>query len=423
MLGQEKPFGTENKMADDPAFPIDPPEVETGASQAADPAPGPTPAASPEKPAKTLQKHSSPHSKLEFPEAIGDAESLLHYAAQAGIDLPEEIVKPILVARVKMDESPLDATVVAAFLAAYAKLAARLAPVTADTVCVSNSKMGSALRANFWGAIVTTGLVVVFSLLLFITSSISKDISDGIATANNLAALARAHVGAPAPGSYGNAPCAPATKAADPEIVYTAPFNVEGMIVELQSLAATIRDIHTSAIKLNWFVLFSEVNPAEPPKPPMGDPQDALQLQPSLIDLRAAAFCKINTYQYVRNFAQNVRADSVLIYGSIATYVLPVLLALLGALAFNLRDYTLRVKARTYHVSHGSSARIIVAVIAGAIISLFSGFAQVINLAPLPAAFLVGYGVEIFFAFLDKMLVAFGATKDASPPDGAKRSG
>ena len=82
-----------------------------------------------------------------------------------------------------------------------------------------------------------------------------------------------------------------------------------------------------------------------------------------------------------------------------ASHVLPVLLALLGSLAYNLRDYTNRVRARTYHRSYLETARNIVAVIAGSIVGYFAGFAQGLSL--LAAAFLVGYGVEIFFAFLE----------------------
>ena len=59
------------------------------------------------------------------------------------------------------------------------------------------------------------------------------------------------------------------------------------------------------------------------------------------------------------------------------------------------------------------------AVIAGAMISFFTSFTQGLSL--LAAAFLVGYGVEIFFAFLDSLLVSFGARKSLAAPDAATR--
>jgi hypothetical protein len=50
----------------------------------------------------------------------------------------------------------------------------------------------------------------------------------------------------------------------------------------------------------------------------------------------------------------------------------------------------------------------ITAVIAGAIVSLFYP-AQGASLSPLAIAFLVGYGVEIFFKFLDGVIGSFGS--------------
>jgi hypothetical protein len=56
-------------------------------------------------------------------------------------------------------------------------------------------------------------------------------------------------------------------------------------------------------------------------------------------------------------------------------------------------------------------ARNIAAVTAGAIISLFANFTQGSPLSPLAAAFLVGYGVEIFYAFLDTLLTTFAGRR------------
>ncbi|MEO8715272.1 MAG: hypothetical protein ABI369_09690, partial [Acetobacteraceae bacterium] len=124
------------------------------------------------------------------------------------------------------------------------------------------------------------------------------------------------------------------------------------------------------------------------------------------------------TYQDVREFAQNVRADSLALYGALAAYLLPVLYALLGAFAYNLRDFSERVKHHSYHPSsYANTARTIAAMTVGAIISLFNIFSQSAALQPLALAFLVGYGVEAFFAFLDTLLLAFSArNRGESPP-------
>jgi hypothetical protein len=56
----------------------------------------------------------------------------------------------------------------------------------------------------------------------------------------------------------------------------------------------------------------------------------------------------------------------------------------------------------------------ITAVIAGAIVGLFNT-SQGISLSPLATAFLVGYGVELFFRFLDT-LINFGAPVSQTLP-------
>ena len=362
---------------------------------------------------------------LELGRAMDDAECLLHYASEAGIDISPDIMTAILMARQASESALLDPASVAAFLVAYAKLAAKLAPVTAETVRASNERLGTVVRGHGALALFTTVLVVSLSLLQFVATSISKDVADGITMTNDMAANLRLHVGAPAIGNMADEKCGDAIASPDPPIVFQPPMTEQKMIVDLQAFAASIRDLHTNALKLNKFVLNMEKNPLEatdiryPLATPAGNPHDALQLPPALSNFRAAAMCKIAAYQHVRNFAQNVKADSVLAYGSLAAYVLPVLFALLGAFAFNLRDYTSRVKSRTFHPSYVNSARVIVAVIAGAIISFFSGFTQGLNL--LAAAFLVGYGVEIFFAFLDSLLVTFGAKKPPTVRDAGTR--
>jgi hypothetical protein len=356
------------------------------------------------------------HSRADsgIARALEDAACLLMYASQAGISIAPEVISAMVAARVAHEQGVLQPPVVQAFLSAYASLAAKLAPITADTVRESNARLGTVVRLRGWAAILTTALVVFASVVLFVTTSICTDINEGIAKANDMAATIRLHVGAPAIGNAADEKCGKPAAAANPPIALTPPVTEVTMVDELQQFAAAIRDLQTRALKLNGFVLNWETSQINVPNTIWSSSYDALQLDPALSNFRAAGLCKIAVYQEVRNFAQNVSADSSLFYGSLGKYVLPVLLALLGSLAYNLRDYTNRVRARTYHRSYLETARNIVAVIAGSIVGYFAGFAQGLSL--LAAAFLVGYGVEIFFAFLDSMLVTFGAKKTVEAP-------
>ena len=371
-----------------------------------------------------VRPHVGPHNggALETGRSLDDAECLLHYASHAGIPISNDVMAPIFAAREAQAHGHPQPAVVIAFLSAYATLAAKLAPVTAETVRASNEQIGTVVKRRGTSAVLTTVIVVLLSVVLFITNSIGDNIADGIKKTNDMAASARLHVGAPAIGNMADEMCGEATALPNPPIQLAPPLTEQTMIVELQQFASSIRDLETQAIKLNRFVASLEDNPfsaayaTTSPKALWANPQEALELPPSLSNFRSAALCKIAVYQQVRNFAQNVAADSALFYGSLGKYVLPVLFALLGAFAYNLRDYSNRVRSRTYHRSYVEAARIIVSLIAGAMIGYFGTFAAGLNL--LAAAFLVGYGVEIFFAFLDTLLVSFGAKKPVATPSG-----
>jgi hypothetical protein len=188
------------------------------------------------------------------------------------------------------------------------------------------------------------------------------------------------------------------------------------LIGELQDFAATIRTTLRTATKLDVFVAEWERSPLDRPGEWGDSAHERLELQPDLINMRKDSFCKIATYERVREFAQNVHADSLAIYGAISSYLLPVLYALLGACAYNLRDFSTRVKRRTYHPSsYANTARTIAAMTVGTIISLFNVFNNNTALQPLAVAFLAGYGVEAFFAFLDALLTAF-SNRSRPPP-------
>jgi xanthine/uracil permease len=94
------------------------------------------------------------------------------------------------------------------------------------------------------------------------------------------------------------------------------------------------------------------------------------------------------------------------IYGAIAAYLLPVLYSLLGACARNLRLLSQQLLARTYEPSYATPARVSIAMIGGLVVGLFTNFGQPIfsSLSPLAIAFIVGYGVEVFFSYLDAIL-------------------
>ena len=117
-----------------------------------------------------------------------------------------------------------------------------------------------------------------------------------------------------------------------------------------------------------------------------------------------AAIFKIQWYQNFRAYAKEVQQSNLVLFGALTAYVLPILYALLGALAYALRALAQEATARTYIRSSAAFARMIIALIAGLVVGLFNNLTQGISLSPLGIAFLVGYGVELFFSLLDAFL-------------------
>jgi hypothetical protein len=110
------------------------------------------------------------------------------------------------------------------------------------------------------------------------------------------------------------------------------------------------------------------------------------------------------TLRAVRMGLKVVTSMDEVVFGILATYVLPLLCALLGSAAYGLRSLSERTLSRTFRLSRATYARAILAVIVGFAVGLFSEFTARLSLTPLATAFLAGYAVEPFFIFLDAML-------------------
>lgn len=378
----------------------------------------------------------APHKNLDdddepgnpFEDALDDSELLLKFAAETGVDVPKEVIEPILTAHTAYKAGEINNAAMAAFYDAYGKLAKLFGDVTADSIrnC-SSPKTRQTLYRNRICAVSLTFAIAAFSVVTFIADSMSKGILEDIASANNSAATLRAAL--TPNGGTGTIDAAyakgdPCDMLGTPSSGSTPTVQNLSDVEQLQEFAATIRNLLGRGVKLNWVVAHWECNPFaacgilehDTHLPAPDNLNNQLQLNPALVNYTAEVLCKIRTYQIVRTFASNVQMDYAAIVGAFASYALPIVYALLGAYAFRLRLFSETIRKRTYHPSFSDSARMITAVIAGAIAGLFNP-AQGLALSPLATAFLVGYGVELFFKFLDTLINAFG-----SPPVAGHRS-
>jgi len=101
--------------------------------------------------------------------------------------------------------------------------------------------------------------------------------------------------------------------------------------------------------------------------------------------------------------AHLVETRFVSFYISFLGSLLPLIYALLGAVAFGIRDLRRRVADNTWTVAQELSAtlRLLLAFFVGVVIGLFGDWTRGTSLSPIAIAFLAGYGVESFFDFLD----------------------
>jgi hypothetical protein len=348
-----------------------------------------------------------------FAEALQDAERLLKYAAEIGVDIDEDTCKAVLHARAASGLGWTEETA-AKLLAALTKLATRLKPVSAESLKAYHDDTRPALRAYLRVALWLAIIIVPFSLASFITSAISDAIRTDISTANDLAVKLNAQLRAPTAS----------TVAASAANQLPTDISQVQVITELQLFASTIRAIDARARELNVLVIPRESVPFAAIRGNPVQMHAKFELPVGLPNLAEAADQRTAVYQDVRSFAQNLLNDVSVFYSAITTCVLPVLYALLGTCAYLLRTFDRQMSTRTFTPSVANTARFLIAAIGGAVVGLFDKFTitQEASIPHLAIAFLVGYAVDVFFVFLEGLLQLF-AKGNASSTLSAATSG
>jgi hypothetical protein len=364
----------------------------------------------------TLDKKAAPmlpNPPGYFDEALNDAERLLKYAAEIGIDIDADTRDHILEARTASGIGWSEQSA-ANLLTALTKLAALLKPVTAESLKACSNDTRLTVRTYWLVAVCLAIVIVPFSLASFVSSAISNAIRTDIATANDLTVKLRAQLGPPATQTKAATP--PSDTPVKPASPLPAGLDEVDVITELQQFASTIRAIDGRARQLNALVFHAERDPFESIRKDPAKIHETFQLPSGLTNFAVAANDQTLVYQDVRYFAQSILDDVSVFYGAITTCLLPVLYALLGTCAYLLRTFEQQMATRTFTPSVANSARFLIAAIGGAVVGLFNNFTitQGPSIPPLAIAFLVGYAVDVFFSFLEGLLQAFTKTKSST---------
>jgi hypothetical protein len=345
-----------------------------------------------------------------FAEALEDAERLLKYAAESGTEVDEATRDHVLEARLASSNGWTEETA-ANLISALTTLASLVRPVTAASLKACCDQTVPTVRTYLKVAICLAIVIVPFSVMSFLASAISTTIRTDITTANEFAVKLQEQLGYPEQAMpqerHELPPCAPFPPASPAEP--KPDVNKNEVITELQDYASTIRSIDARSRQLKWLVPNKEPDPCNAIR---NDPKrlhQVFQLPAGLPNLAQAAEDRTTLYQDIRYFAQAMLDDESFFYGAITTCILPVLYALLGTCAYLLRNFEQQMSNRTFIPSEVNSARFLIAAIGGAVVGLFNNFTitQSASIPPLALAFLVGYAVDVFFAFLEGLLQMF----------------
>jgi hypothetical protein len=283
-------------------------------------------------------------------QALQDAENLLEFASEAGVAVDDPTKKGVLDARAVFAKG-LDEATTANLLTSLATLASGLSPVSPQSLAVCVRGKPPVTPHRMW-AVGLAIFIVVYSTLSFVTSGIADSIRTNITTANALAVKLTAEF--------------PGTSATSLPPGLGAPEVVK----DLQQYATTIRNIYSASLELSFFV----------------HPWDFLFHRAS-----------IDPYYLSGDTPDQLKAR--------------------WELPLPLTDYAQAALARTetYVRSAVDTARFVIAAIGGAVVGLFSNFTtgDAFKASPLALAFLVGYAVDVFYAFLETLIQSF--TKTALP--------
>ncbi|MBN9614777.1 MAG: hypothetical protein BGO25_10840 [Acidobacteriales bacterium 59-55] len=345
-------------------------------------------------------------SPAHFKDSLIDAERLLKYAAETGVEVDVSVRAAVLQAR-SLPYSQWTEVIIENLLDALTKLAALLKPVTAASLTAWSNDTSATVLYYLRVAIILACVIVPASIASFATSALSNSLRADIASANDLAVKLRAQLGAVPPPIPAGATVAPALPPG---------VNEAEIIAELQEYASTIRLIDSRARELNWMVLPRVTPPQIGHNGTRG--RAVFELDPVLANFYEARDSATATFQSVRYFAQSLLNNVSIFYGAINTCILPVLYALLGTCAYLLRNFESQMSNHTFIPSPANSARFLIAAIGGAVVGLFNNFTITpeASVPPLALAFLVGYAVDVFFAFLEGLLKAFTKAETVPPP-------
>ena len=347
------------------------------------------------------------------------AQQLLYYAAAQGRAVDDALAKPILEAAGAAEAESVSEAQEQAFLVAYRRLAADMAPVTGTTLAASRQRiprLGDMFTQprRFIEDLsrITLGRFVHFALFTLVLLCAGAAIA--YQTVGEAAFTRYKDVGKRNDDLQAEQVRATAAQRdrqrevfglterndARRDEVALADVRLQEAIDELRRMGQRIDDAQAERVKLT-----------------------------SMLKAWAGQPCRSPYLKWICGFALNDGAlapsDSEIVFDAemalrrLNVIVLPMLLGLLGAYAYVLRTVDREIRERSFAENSALHhvVRLSLGALAGIAVGWFLKPEQIGLLSSVPAwvmAFVAGYGIELLFAFLDRIVAAF-TSKQAAP--------
>jgi hypothetical protein len=338
-----------------------------------------------------------------FENMTRDVDVLLSYAATAGISLRDADVT-------NLTSGENNKT---AFIQSYSRVALALIPVTAFALRKFFASYRQNVRFYVIGGILLAIIVIFFSLFTFISTAISESLRTEIDLANSKIVNLLTHL-ADKDGTLPHSNPTPFAASTN--------YSLQDLTMDLQQFATSLRSIDSRAKQLHRLVYLLPVTVTDPFAQIRLSPDPATRFELKAEDQPETNFARLlPKYQQVREYAQDLRDAVTFWSGGVATSILPVLYAILGVCALSLRRMQVAIRDKTFSDS-SAKEHMVVAVIAGMMITLFSGLFTTsgLSLPPLALAFLAGYSSDAFFRILEGVISPRAASASNQPANSAE---
>ena len=361
-------------------------------------------------------------------KSLDDAELLLGYAAEMGLELDPKVPAAILRAHYARHNG-IDESTATGLLSGLTLLAAKVRPVTAESLrfCAPYASHGpqarngdkklSVTKFYVWVAACLLVAIIFLSILTSICSSLADGNRQDIDAANTLALKLSSELEPPLPGFN------PATNVYNLARPLPEGIEAKDVLKDLQQFAVAIRNINSRTRALRLFTLWAQgTDRLADYRTNRDELRGRLELTIPVTNFPAVEREKIKVYQDVRYYAQTTQEHAGWTFTALTVHILPMLYAVLGSCAYLARMLEQQLRNRTLEGADKHGIHFLIAAIGGFVVSLFASPSLTggLSLSPLAFAFLVGYAVDAFFSFLEGLLQQFNrgrtATGSAPPP-------